>query len=84
MKYKRVVVCVKCEKKLDAVTKLIATFTIPYEWYIQKDFIKKWDIYYCEECNLVYRTSKRTRYYYNKIKTFITGLIYEKEMNQNE
>jgi hypothetical protein len=43
---------------------------IPYEWWLIKEttLFNKWDIYYCDNCKIIFRKRKLLKYYLDKIR----------------
>ena len=70
MEFKNVLICEHCKHELNKAESLEDLICLPYEWYIQKDLLEKWEIYSCTNCKRIYRKRKLLRYYINKIKEY--------------
>jgi len=68
MKTKTVVVCDECGKTIYPCTSLNDLICLPYEWYMDKNLFKRYDIYQCVDCRRIFRKRKLLKYYFNTVK----------------
>ena len=71
MKTKKLAICDKCGKTLYPIKSLSNLTSLPYEWYIDKNLFKKYDVYACNECHIIFRKRKLLSYYWNKILSIV-------------
>lgn len=69
--------CAKCKaEKLTQVSELSELPAMPYEWYKVKNLFERYDVYFCEECKVLYRIKKKW-YRIKKTWAFIKSMFIE-------
>jgi len=71
MKSKQILVCEECENPMKQAKTLEDLPCLPSEWYKDKNLFKKFDIFYCSNCNRIYRRSKEFEFMLGQIWEFL-------------
>ena len=80
-----IVVCEYCEKPMNIITDLTQLPAIPYEWIKDDSFLEKNSVYYCGECQTIYRKNHPFKTFFIIVKNILKlTILDEKDELTNE